>query len=192
MLHFTANTTDQMDEDMELQRALQQSLTTITGHARTTTTILFGHYESNCGRCISTSWHDNKSMKKKKNPLNAPAATTQKSDAPKPTVVLARPLRTKSELLSQHHSDVKLIPKLQDKSIEEQILSTVDRETTTSTASNNHVKPTTYPEEVQQQNYYLSQVARNQVKGGVHCCRFTVPIRIPFVVDVRRIALDCG
>ena len=26
MLHFTANTTDQMDEDMELQRALQQSL----------------------------------------------------------------------------------------------------------------------------------------------------------------------
>ena len=55
MLTNTANTTDQMDEDMELQRALQQSLTTITGHARTTTTILFGHYESNCGRCISTS-----------------------------------------------------------------------------------------------------------------------------------------
>ena len=69
----------------------------------------------------------NNSMKKKKNPLNAPAAMTQKSDAPKPTVVPARPLRTKSELLRQHHPDVKLIPKLQDKSIEEQILRTVDR-----------------------------------------------------------------
>ena len=104
-------------------------------------------------------------MKKKKNPLNAPAATTQKSDAPKPTVVLARPLRTKSELLSQHHSDVKLIPKLQDKSIEEQILSTVDRETTTSTASNNHVKPTTYLEEVQHQSYYLSLSPKEPSKG---------------------------
>ena len=188
MLHFTANTTDQMDEDMELQRALQQSLDMQEQQQPSCSDIMNQTAEDAFRRADMT----NNSMKKKKNPLNAPAATTQKSDAPKPTVVLARPLRTKSELLSQHHSDVKLIPKLQDKSIEEQILSTVDRETTTSTASNNHVKPTTYPEEVQQQNYYLSQVARNQVKGGVHCCRFTVPIRIPFVVDVRRIALDCG
>ena len=123
MLTNTANTTDQMDEDMELQRALQQSLDMQEQQQPSCSDIMNQTAEDAFRRADMT----NNSMKKKKNPLNAPAAMTQKSDAPKPTVVPARPLRTKSELLRQHHPDVKLIPKLQDKSIEEQILRTVDR-----------------------------------------------------------------
>ena len=126
MLTNTANTTDQMDEDMELQRALQQSLD-MQEQQQQQQPSRSGIMNQTAEDAFRRADMTNNSMKKKKNPLNAPAAMTQKSDAPKPTVVPARPLRTKSELLRQHHPDVKLIPKLQDKSIEEQILRTVDR-----------------------------------------------------------------
>ena len=127
MLTNTANTTDQMDEDMELQRALQQSLDMQEQQQQQQQPSRSGIMNQTAEDAFRRADMTNNSMKKKKNPLNAPAAMTQKSDAPKPTVVPARPLRTKSELLRQHHPDVKLIPKLQDKSIEEQILRTVDR-----------------------------------------------------------------
>ena len=127
MLTNTANTTDRMDEDMELQRALQQSLDMQEQQQQQQSSrseIMNQAAEAAFRRADMA----NNSKKTKTKPLNASTATTtQKRDTPKPTIVPARPIRTKSELLRQHHPDVKLIPKLQDKSTEEQILRTVDR-----------------------------------------------------------------
>lgn len=130
------NDTDRMDEDMELQRALQQSLEVQEQQQQLPPrSDIMNQAAAAALRRAEMSKANISSKKKKLMTGNSPAVTskttnTQKFAAPidqKEKVVPAQPIRTKSQLLRQHHPDVKLIPKLQDKSTEEQILRTVDR-----------------------------------------------------------------
>ena len=115
-----------MDEDMELQQALQQSLD-VYEHQPSRSEIMNQAAEAALRRAEASKGAPSKkhgTANTKKKPTTTKKQTTIE---PSPVAVPARPVRTKSETLRHHHPDVKLIPKLQDKSTEEQILRTADR-----------------------------------------------------------------
>jgi hypothetical protein len=133
--HFDAN-----DEDMELQQALQQSLelneqrtsnTRPTSQQANRTDVMNQAAEAALRRAESSNKTNRKNVANKRKVPNATTVhstnSNNESTAPKKSVIPKRPIRTKSELLRQYHPDVKLVPKLQDKTIEEQVLRTVDR-----------------------------------------------------------------
>jgi PUB domain len=125
------------DEDMELQQALQQSLDdsnvginprTTAQPTRTAAMDMAAEAAIRRAEVASTSSRTRSNKTKK---LSSSTHVT-KTDSLRPSGlvkenVAAVPIRTKSQMLRHHHPDVKLIPKLQDKSIEEQVLRTVDR-----------------------------------------------------------------
>jgi PUB domain/UBX domain len=103
-------------DDMELQQALQASLQSISpspNHHRTAAM----HQAAEAAIRRQESSTVRKTQK----------SSTTPNRSPPPVKTMASPIRTKSDVLRQHHPDVKLIPKLQDKAVEEQVLRTVDR-----------------------------------------------------------------
>lgn len=102
-------------DDMELQQALQASLQSSAPLPNHRTAAMHHAAEAAIRR------HESSTVRK------APKSSSTPSRIPPPVKAMATPIRTKSDLLRQHHPEVKLVPKLQDKAIEEQVLRTVDR-----------------------------------------------------------------
>jgi PUB domain/UBX domain len=103
-------------DDMDLQRALQASLESSGAPPMNHRTAAM-HQAAQAAIRRQESSTVRKTQK---------SSTTTNRSLP-PVKAMAAPIRTKSDILRQHHPDVKLIPKLQDKAIEEQVLRTVDR-----------------------------------------------------------------
>lgn len=133
--HPTANGNDNDDEDAALQQALQQSAhdeqqrrrqrqqpQPQTAAARKAGEAALARAAAQQSRFPVRSATSKQPIHPNRGKVEPPQRTGAATPTPAPTS-----FRTTSGGLSQHHPDVKVIPKLQDKSKEEQILRCADR-----------------------------------------------------------------
>lgn len=127
---WTRESNGDEDADATLQRVLDQSL---QEHLRPQRTAAMNKAEEAAvRRAAATTTNTTKTAGKPKRPsatsilstLPKSAATTTPTNT---TTALIPKRASEVDLLLHHHPAVKLIPKLQDKSVEEQILRTADR-----------------------------------------------------------------
>ena len=123
----TTSTANASQEEQDLQRALQQSMIDAQAQHRPQRTAAMIKAAEAAERRAAVGIQYGTGKNKT---VQAAAARTAEKSAPVIPVTQQRkppPVKTPSATLRVHHPDVQLVPKLQDKSVEERILRTADR-----------------------------------------------------------------